>query len=150
MFRYTTDQPGGVYLRMAALPQFSAAGFGNTPRSGSTRARTLSEPPGYTGRGPPVRTTRITSVDFSSQYLPAPYAARGFTAAGDWSFNSESLTIVNSENRADQLTNLSYEVRSWDIAPTAADLSRSAAGSPADGDVTAAGPAGPARRARRS
>ena len=116
-----------------------------TPRSGSTPGTTLSEPPGYSGQAPALRTTRITSVDFSSQYLPAPYAARSFTAAGDWSYNSESLTIVNSENRADVLTNLSYEVRSWDIAPTAAELARSGAGSPSDGDVTGAGPAGPAR-----
>ena len=140
VFRYTTDQPGGVYLRMAALPQFSAAGFGNTQIRLNT-GTSLSEPPGYSGQALPVRTTRITSVDFSSQYLPAPYAARGFTAAGEWSYNSESLTIVNSDNRADQLTNLTYEVRSWDIAPTAADLSRSGAGSPADGDVTAEVPA---------
>ena len=140
VFRYTTDRSGGVYLRMAALPQLSDAGFGNTQirlNAGSS----LSEPPGYTGQVPPVRTTRITSVDFSSQYLPAPYAARGFTAAGDWSFNSESLTIVNSDNRADQLTNLTYDVRSWDIAPTAADLSRAGAGSPSDEDVTAEVPA---------
>ena len=92
--------------------------------------------PATAATAPHVRTTRITSVDFSSQYLPAPYAARSFTAAGDWSYNSESLTIVNSDNRADVLTNLSYEVRSWDIAPTAAELSRAGAGAPSDGDVT--------------
>lgn len=136
VFRYTTDQPGGVYLRMAALPQFSSAGFGNTQIRLNT-GTSLSEPPGYSGQVPPLRTTRITSVNFSSQYLPAPYAARSFTAAGAWSYNSESLTVVNSDNKADVLTNLSYEVRSWDIAPTAADLSRSGAGAPADGDVTA-------------
>ena len=136
VFRYTTNREGGVYLRMAALPQFSAAGFGNTEIRLNTGSD-LSEPPGYTGSVLPVRTTRITAVDFSSQYLPAPYAARGFTANGDWSYNSDSLTIVNSKNRADELTNLTYEVRSWDIAPNAGDLARSAAGSPADGDVTA-------------
>jgi transglutaminase-like putative cysteine protease len=135
VFRYTTNQPGGVYLRMAALPQFSAAGFGNTEIRLNT-GTSLSEPPGYSGQVPPVRTTRITAVDFSSQYLPAPYAARGFTASGDWSYNSESLTIVNSKNRTDELTNLSYEVRSWDIAPGAADLARAGAGAPSDGDVT--------------
>ena len=136
VFRYTTTGTGGVYLRMAALPQFSAAGFGNTEIRLNTGTN-LSEPPGYTGQALPVRETRVTAVDFSSQYLPAPYAARGFTAAGDWSYNSDSLTIVNSKNRADELTNLTYDVRSWDIAPTAADLARSAAGSPRDGDVTA-------------
>src|SRR3954452_5694229 len=120
---------------MAALPQFSAQGFGNASIRLNTGAA-LSEPPGYTGSAPPVRTTRITSLDFSSQYLPAPYAARNFSANGDWSYNSESLTIVNSDNRADELTNLSYEVRSWDIAPTAADLARSGVGAPSDGDVT--------------
>jgi len=135
VFRYTTNRPGGVYLRMAALPQFSSAGFGNTQIRLNTGSA-LSEPPGYSGQVPPVRTTDITSVNFSSQYLPAPYAARGFTAGGDWSYNSESLTIVSSDNQADQLTNLSYEVRSWDIAPSATDLARAGAGAPSDGDVT--------------
>ncbi|SDU95039.1 Transglutaminase-like superfamily protein [Microlunatus sagamiharensis] len=140
VFRYTTDKPGGVYLRMAALPQFSASGFGNT-QIRLNKGTNLSEPEGYTGPAPEVRTTRITSVDFSSQYLPAPYAARTFDAAGDWSFNAESLTIVNSENSADDLTNLTYDVRSWDIAPDAADLSRAAAGAPSDGAVTSEVPA---------
>ena len=140
VFRYTTDKPGGVYLRMAALPQFSASGFTNT-QIRLNRGTNLSEPPGYTGAAPQERTTRITSVDFSSQYLPAPYAARTFSAEGDWSFNSESLTIVNSDNSAEQLKNLSYEVRSWDIAPDARALARAAAGSPADGDVTSEVPA---------
>ncbi|SEQ61323.1 transglutaminase family protein [Microlunatus flavus] len=140
VLRYTTDKPGGVYLRMAALPQFSAAGFDNAAIR-LNKGTNLSEPPGYTGPAPQVRTTRITSLDFSSQYLPAPYAARDFTAAGDWSFNAESLTVVNSDNKADVLTDLSYEVRSWDIAPDAADLARAAAGSPSDGDVTSEVPA---------
>ena len=139
VFRYTTNRPGGVYLRMAALPQFSAAGFGNTEIQLNTGS-TLSEPPGYSGQVLPERTTKISAVNFSSQYLPAPYAARAFSAAGDWSYNSESLTIVNSENRADELTNLSYEVRSWDIAPTAEDLARAGVGAPSDGDVTGATP----------
>ena len=135
VFRYTSDKQGGVYLRMAALPQLSASGFTNTSIR-LNKGTNLSEPPGYSGPAPQVRTTRITSVDFASQYLPAPYAARNFTASGDWSFNAESLTIVNSKNDADVLTNLSYEVRSWDIAPDAADLGRAAAGAPSDGDVT--------------
>jgi transglutaminase-like putative cysteine protease len=135
VFRYTSSEPGGVYLRMAALPQFSAAGFTNTSIR-LNRGSNLSEPPGYTGPAPRERTTRITSVDFSSQYLPAPYAARSFAAQGDWSFNSESLTIVSSDNAADQLKNLTYEVRSWDVAPDARDLARAGAGSPPDVDIT--------------
>ncbi len=135
VFRYTTDRPGGVYLRMATLPQFSASGFSPTPIR-LNKGTSLSEPPGYTGTAPETRTTRITSLDFSSQYLPAPYAARTFDATGDWSFDAESLTIVNSDNSADQLTNLTYDVRSWDIAPDAASLSRASAGAPSDGTVT--------------
>jgi len=140
VFRYTTDRPGGVYLRMAALPQFSASGFGPS-QIRLNKGSNLSQPPGYAGPAPQTRTTRITSVDFSSQYLPAPYAPRTFDAAGDWSFNAESLTIVNSEDSPDELTNLTYDVRSWDIAPDAATLSRASAGAPGDGAVTSEVPA---------
>ena len=56
VFRYTTDRPGGVYLRMAALPQFSASGFGNTQIRLNTGAN-LSEPPGFTGTPPALRPT---------------------------------------------------------------------------------------------
>ena len=139
VFRYTTDQPGGVYLRMASLPQFSAAGFGNT-QIRLNAGNDLPRPPGYTGPTPALRTTRVTVEGFGSQYLPLPYAPRSFDAPGDWSYNANSLVVVNRENQADPLRRLSYTVQSWDIAPTPDGLAGAGAATPADADVTAAVP----------
>lgn len=140
VFRYTTDQSGGVYLRMAALPKFSSAGFGNT-QIRLNPGEELSSVPGYAGPTPAVRNTRITVDNFASQYLPLPYAPRRFAADGDWSYNANSLVVVNRENRTDVLRRLTYDVQSWDIAPTAKQLDNSGSAAPADVQVSGEVPA---------
>ena len=75
MFRYTTDRPGGVYLRMASLPQFAAGGWGNVQIRLNTGTE-LPQIPGFSGEGGDRRTTEISVLDFGSQYLPLPYAPR--------------------------------------------------------------------------
>jgi len=73
VIEYQTDAPGGVYLRMASLPQLSAAGWGNVQiqlNSGTT----LTQIPGVSTEPGRRRTTTIRVLDFGSQYLPMPYA----------------------------------------------------------------------------
>ena len=140
VFRYTTDRPGGVYLRMASLPKFSSAGFGNTQIQ-LNAGDELPAVPGYSGPVPPVRTTRITVDNFASQYLPLPYAPRRFSADGDWSYNANSLVVINRENRTDVLRRLTYEASSWDISPTAKELDQAGTGAPADVQVSGEVPA---------
>ena len=76
-------------------------------------------------------------LDFGSQYLPLPYAPRTFDAPGDWRFDSNSLTVVNAGNRAQDLRRLTYTVESVDIDPDSNDLNNAVAGTPADAAVTA-------------
>ena len=140
VFRYTTSLPNGVYLRMASLPKFSAAGFGNT-QIRLNAGDQLPAIPGYTGPAPRLRSTRITVDNFASQYLPLPYAPRSFAAEGDWSYNANSLVVVNRENRVDVLRRLTYDVQSWDVSPTAKELDRSGVAAPADAAVTTEVPA---------
>jgi len=132
---YTTDAPGGQYLRLASLPQFNAQGWSNVQIRLNTGDR-LPSVPGLTASGERERTTRIKVLDFRSQYLPMPYAPRSFTAAGDWRYDANSLTVVNGENRAESLVGLSYSVESVDVAPDAGALDDAVVGTPLDAEVT--------------
>ncbi|HEY5821832.1 MAG TPA: transglutaminaseTgpA domain-containing protein [Propionibacteriaceae bacterium] len=139
VIEYQSDAPGGVYLRLATLPQLSAAGWTSVQirlNSGDN----LPAIPGLGNEPDQRRKTTISVLDFGSQYLPLPYAPRSFQAAGDWRYDANSLVVVNASNEAQDLRNLTYTVESVDIAPTAEALDSAAAGTPTDASTTAAIP----------
>lgn len=136
---YQTDAPGGLYLRLASLPQFDAKGWSNVQVRLNT-GNELPRVPGLSGAPGPERTTRITVKDFRSQYLPLPYAPRSFDAQGDWRYDANSLMVVNGQNEADPLANLSYRVSHVEVAPSSDELADAAAGTPVDASITAAIP----------
>jgi transglutaminase-like putative cysteine protease len=133
---YSTDAPGGVYLRLASLPQFDAEGWSNVEIRLNSGAE-LPSVPGLTEVPDKQRTTRISVQNFRSQYLPLPYAPRSFEAEGDWRYDANSLTVVNGANRARALADLTYTVRSIDLAPDSRQLDDALAGTPLDASVTA-------------
>ena len=133
---YSSDAPGGVYLRLASLPQFDAEGWSNVQIRLNSGAQ-LPSVPGLTDVPDKERTTRITVRNFRSQYLPLPYAPRSFEAEGDWRYDANSLTVVNGENQARALSNLTYTVRSVDLAPDSRTLDDAVAGTPLDASITA-------------
>ena len=136
VIEYTTDQPGGLYLRMASLPQLSAAGWGNVQIRLNT-GDDLTAIPGVSGEPAERRSTTIRVLDFGSQYLPLPYAPRHLEVAGDWRFDATSLVVVNADNRTQDLRRLTYEVDSVDIEPKEGDLDTASVGTPADAAITA-------------
>lgn len=136
VIEYQTSAPGGVYLRLASLPQLNANGWSNV-QIRLNSGRSLPAIPGRSGEPSDRRSTTIKVLDFSSQYLPLPYAPRTFDAPGDWRFDSNSLVVVNAGNRAQDLRRLSYTVESVDIDPDSNDLNNAVAGTPADAAVTA-------------
>src|SRR4029453_3202995 len=69
-----------------------------------------------------------------------PYAPRSFDAPGDWRFDANSLIVVNGNDRADALRNLTYSVQSVDIAPDVEKLEEASAGTPPDAAIPAAIP----------
>lgn len=136
---YKTNAPGGLYLRLASLPQFNSSGWSNVQirlNSGNQ----LPVVPGLTDTAGPERDVSVTVRDFQSQYLPMPYAPRTFTAAGDWRYDANSLTVVNGSNQPQALRNLSYSVTSVEVAPTAEQLDKAVAGTPLDSSITGAIP----------
>ena len=136
VLEYQTEAPGGVYLRMASLPQLSSAGWRNVEIE-LTSGNQLSDIPGLTAETPKLFTTNVQVLDFSSQYLPLPYAPRRFNAEGEWRFDADSLVVINSARRPQELRQLEYSVQSAAIDPAGADLASAAVGTPPDSTITA-------------
>lgn len=141
VIEYTTDQPGGLYLRMASLPAFSSAGWGNVPMQLDSGEQ-LPQVPGLSSEPSKRRRTTIKVLDFKSEYMPLPFAPRSINAAGSWAHDPQSLVVLSMAkgDRAEALRNLTYTVDSVDVDPDADDLAGALAGSPADSAVTAAIP----------
>jgi transglutaminase-like putative cysteine protease len=141
VIRYTTDKPGGQYLRMASLPQFDGSGWRNVQMrlEGGTR---LPQIPGVSGEGDNQRTTQISVLDFGSEYLPLPYAPRSVSVSGDWAYDPNSLVMLSASrgDRDDAIRDLTYDVRSVDVEPNASALARAVAGTPADSSITSEPP----------
>jgi transglutaminase-like putative cysteine protease len=136
VIQYQTTAPGGVYLRLASLPQLNANGWSNV-QIRLNNGQTLPAIPGRSGEPGDRRRTTIKVLDFASQYLPLPYAPRTYDAPGDWRFDANSLIVVDADNRSQPLRRLTYTVESVDIEPTSSDLNNAVAGTPADAAVTA-------------
>jgi transglutaminase-like putative cysteine protease len=136
VIQYKTTGPGGVYLRLASLPQLSANGWGNV-QIRLNNGKNLPAIPGLSIEPAERRRTTIKVLDFGSQYLPLPYAPRSHDAPGDWRFDANSLIVVKAGDRAQDLRRLSYSVESVDIVPDSGDLNNAVAGTPADAAVTA-------------
>lgn len=141
VIEYQTDKPGGLYLRMASLPQFSSAGWTNVPMQ-LDPGRQLPQIPGLSAEPSTRRRSTIKVLDFTSEYLPLPFAPRSIDARGTWAYDPQSLVMLsmNKRNRAEAIRNLTYTVESTDIAPTNNDLADAAAGTPVDSSITAAIP----------
>jgi TgpA N-terminal domain/Transglutaminase-like superfamily len=139
VIEYQTDAAGGVYLRLASLPQFGSNGW-TSVQIRLDSGTTLPAIPGAAGQPDEPRNTTIQVLDFRSQYLPMPYAPRKFDAPGDWRFDANSLIVVNGNDRPDALRNLTYKVESIDIKPDVADLDKAPVGTPPDAAITAAVP----------
>ncbi len=137
VLRYQTDAPNGEYLRMASLPRFSSAGWGNVQMR-LTDGTSLGQVPGLNDSGMRRETTSIQILDFGSEYLPLPYAPRSFTAAGNWAYDPSSLMVLSTAraNRIDSTRNLSYSVQSVDVTPDPNQFVNAGVGNPADADVT--------------
>lgn len=137
------DRASGTYLRLTTLPQFGNAGW-SPVQIQVTPGNRLGQIPGVTTEPRGQRTTDVTvSQGFESEYLPAPYAPRNFSADGSWGFDPGALSILamgNEEVRRRQIAGLSYRVQSIDIEPTAEQLSLAAAGTPQDSAITTAVP----------
>ena len=93
VIQYQTDRPGGMYLRMASLPELSSSGWRNVPMQLASGG-TLPAIPGLSGEPTERRDSTIRVLDFRSEYLPLPYAPRSFIAPGEWAYDPNSLVVL--------------------------------------------------------
>ena len=139
VLRYTSDRPGGLYLRMASLPSFDAGGWSNVQMRLESGTR-LSVIPGVSGEPGDLRTTTVSILDFGSEYLPLPWAPRSVQVSGNWAYDPNSLVMLavgRTGNRTDAIRNLGYTVESRDLEPSSSTLARAVAGTPPDESTTA-------------
>lgn len=140
---YTTDRPGGAYLRMATLPAFGAQGWHLA--NSDVRVGSLPRPPGLTEEAP-TRHTAVRIDRLQSEYLPLPYAPRAVRGLDDrWGYLPDSLVMLalGIPNRGSAASwGLTYDVESVDVQPSAAQLAAAAdGGRPAEGDLVSQVPA---------
>ena len=135
---YRSDDGKGRYLRLAALPSFDADGFHLVATD--LLPRPLADPPGLDDLPATVRLD-IEVDDFSSEWLPVPWAPRDIVADGDWRYDPRSLAVVAiGEDRKTATRFLSYSVTSWDLAPGPDEVAAASSGDPGDEGLTLALP----------
>lgn len=130
---YTSDDGKGRYLRLATLTRMDARGWQLDQLS--LYDGSLPRPPGFLGTGVEHR-TRIVIDQFTSQWLPLPYAPVSFTASGDWRHDTQSLVVLWGGPQAPNLVNTAYDVVSNDVTPEPGAVRRARAGLPADDGAT--------------
>ena len=120
---YSTTEPGGVYLRLTALDDFTGASWkpSSTDVIDGNDVATIGP---ATGLGPDVPTTVATSDitvgNILSRWLPVPYAPTSITGLeGTWSWEPDALAIRTKSSNA---RNQQYQVQSLTIAPSVDQL----------------------------
>lgn len=134
---YRSDRSGGSYLRMASLSVFGGGGWTQS-QTQLVPGKELGTIPGLASEPSEIRTTEFSIEDFSSQYLPLPYAPRSFDAPGDdWGYVASSLiTMGTGEDHTESTRFLDYTVRSVDVDPPGDELSVAEVGNPPDAAET--------------
>ena len=129
VLRYTTDAPGGVYLRMGALTGVDRNGWHALPAQ-----LVQGSPRQVPGVGTPASNTDVTvSVgQFSSDHLPVPYAPLRYSLGDQWLYDPDSLMVVNNQRSGSATRQLNYSVASYVPQPTADQIAAAGAGTPSD------------------
>lgn len=144
---YTTTEPGGLSLRLAALPVFDSRGFHLT----ATDLLPLPLPDeGQAPDGSQLVRGSVKVGNFASEYLPVPWIPTGVEVAGDWRYDPKNRAVVAvGDNRARATRDLSYQVTGVRLPALSRLLARREAGDPGDGGLTLDLPDGIAPEASR-
>jgi len=120
---YASDEPGGQYLRLTTLDDFSGTSWQPTPADldPGNSIHAIGPAPGL---GAAVSTTttltRIAVSDVLSRWLPVPYAPTSITGlAGSWSWEPEGLSVRSDAANA---RGQRYDVTGLQISPSVEQL----------------------------
>lgn len=119
---YTTDAPGGLYLRLATLDEFT--GIIWTPDTATDPVSDIADFPPAPGLADAVPRAAydvdIQIEDVSGRWLPVPYPATSVTGIeGDWRWEPDGLSVRSNGSDA---RGQDYTVSFLDIEPDAAQL----------------------------
>ncbi|MFQ6143003.1 DUF3488 and DUF4129 domain-containing transglutaminase family protein [Streptomyces seoulensis] len=111
-----------LYLRIVSLDDFDGTTWKPSQRHIVGVPDPLPTPAGLSGD---VRraeiTTTVSAADWYAQdWLPMPYPPSGVGVKGNWRYEPVGMTLVGDHGQ--NTRGLSYEVRSLDVQPTAAQL----------------------------
>ena len=132
---YTTTDPGGQYLRLAALPAFDDRGF-HLVRTSLIQLPLRDDPPEVLDTS--SERTSVKVHNLASEYLPMPWVPTRADIANNWRYDPETMAVVAiGEDRKSASRNLEYtvtnarvpDVESW--LPGIVD-----AGRPNDGNIS--------------
>lgn len=134
---YETSDGRPTYLRTVALTRLSTSGAQLVPM----RLEAFGLSSAYDAPGEQVE-TRV-EMDFGSEYLPVPFAAKEFRADGSWAFDPVTLAVVaTGAGRLEQTRGLTYSVTSTVPRPSQDEIRAAVAGRDPGGDETLEVPAG--------
>ncbi|BFO20756.1 hypothetical protein SHKM778_71440 [Streptomyces sp. KM77-8] len=112
-----------LYLRIVSLDDFDGTTWKPSKRSiTKVPDGVFPTPPGLgsdVGRTEFI-TTISTAGSFGQQWLPMPYPPSGVSIRGDWRYEPVGMTLVGDHKQ--DTRNLTYEVRSLRVQPTAEQL----------------------------
>ncbi len=120
--RTTSEDSSGLYLRIVSLDDFDGTTWKPSQRHIIGVPDPFPTPAGLSGD---VRrseiTTSISTADWYAQdWLPMPYPPSGVRVKGSWRYEPVGMTLVGDHGQ--NTRGLSYQVRSLDVQPTAAQL----------------------------
>ena len=118
MIRYTTDAPGGLYLRLATLDRFTGLSW-EPDSTGIDPAFDVAEfpaPPGLTDEVPRVQYSADIEVeDVSGRWLPVPYPAVSIEGLdGVWNYEPDGFAVRSG---GVELSGQDYTVDFLDVQP---------------------------------
>lgn len=119
---YTTNAPGGLYLRLATLDQFNGIAWEpDFVFENNGVADGFPAPPGLDADVARVEYTADIQVqDVSGHWLPVPYPAVTVDGVeGDWRFDPEGLVV---RSPTDDARGQDYEVTFLGVQPNLAEL----------------------------
>lgn len=134
---YRTSDGRPVYLRTVALPELTPTGARLLPM----RLSRFGLGGAYEFPGDRVE-VQVSLAGVPSEYLPAPFAVEAIDAAGEWSYDPDTLSIVASgPDRLEQTIDLAYTVVSTMPSPSREEVEAADVGAGAP-DVTTQIPEG--------
>ncbi|MBO1266497.1 transglutaminase TgpA family protein [Arthrobacter cavernae] len=112
---YASSATGPLYLRSVTIDHFDGETWGPDDRAGSRQAGVGQIQPEYRLSGETINSlTVIDAGQFTSPYLPAPYAPTSVNGlSGPWTWDPETLSIMSTSatTRGQQYTVLSAAPR---------------------------------------